>query len=317
MNPEPEANAGTALDLSFVIPAYNEEENLTELVEKIVANVPDEMSYEVLLVNDGSTDRTGDLIEELAATYPQVRGLHLFAHNGKSEALKAGFRDAEGALVFTMDADLQNDPADIPKFLDEMKAGEYDILTGWRQKRQDHAEKLFISAFSNWWMQHIVRVPLHDINCGFKCFRNAVVKSVPLYGEMHRQIPVLAYHLGFKRIGEIPIAHHPRRKGRSKYGVERYWRATFDMMTALFLTRFSRRPLHFFAGAALPFLVFGLIATIGGVALGRVSVLLVLGLTALVITTVLVCTGFASELLVYLHRNVDKPQTRRSSSEEP
>lgn len=168
---------------------------------------------------------------------------------------------------------------------------------------------------SNWWMRNIVRVPLHDINCGFKCFRHGLVKALPLYGELYRQIPVFAYHRGYTRIGEIPVVHHPRRKGRSKYGIERYWRATFDMMTALFLTRFSKRPLHFFAGVGLPCLVLGLVGTVLGLLSRHPDRILMLGLALVVLATVLISAGLLGELLVYLHLGRDKALIRDTKPE--
>lgn len=307
MSTEPRAASAATHDLSFVIPAHNEEENLRELVDQIQANVPEEMSYEIILVDDGSTDGTWEVIEELCSSRPEVRGIHLLTRGGKSAAFGAGFPVATGRYVFTMDADLQNDPADVPNFLQAMHQGAYDLLVGWREKRHDHAEKRIISAISNWWMRKVVRVPLHDINCGFKCFRNDVVKALPLYGELYRQIPVFAYHRGYTRIGEIPIVHHPRRRGQSKYGVERYWRATFDMVTALFLVRFSGRPLHFFASIGLPCLILGLGGTILGLLSWRVGVLFILGLTLLVLATITISAGLLAELLVYYCLGSDRP----------
>src|SRR5690606_35363082 len=233
--------------LSFVIPFLNEEATVQELFRQISATVralPDAPSFEVIFVDDGSTDESAARVEELAASHPEVILLQLRGNFGKSAALAAGFERARGEIVFTMDADLQDDPKEIPRFLAKLEEG-YDVVSGFKQKRHDPWHKVIPSRIFNGMVRKLTGIPLRDVNCGFKAYRAEVVRSVRLYGEMHRFVPVLAHWRRF-RIAELVVEHHPRRFGVSKFGAGRFYRGLMDLLTVTFLLKFDRKPLHFF-----------------------------------------------------------------------
>ena len=252
----------TAPSLSFVIPAYNEVESLTMLVDGIVAVLErlDCPSWEIILVDDGSTDGTADLMGRLAAEGRGVKAILLRANFGKSAALMAGFAEAKGDIVFTMDADLQDDPQEIPAFIEMIRDG-YDLVSGWKKTRHDPLEKRLASRFFNWVVRRVSGITLHDSNCGFKAYRSWCVKELSLRGNQHRFVPALLARLG-ARIGELPVKHHERRFGSSKYGIARYFHGAADLATLLLLTRFSQSPLYLFGLVALPLVGFGTL--IGG-----------------------------------------------------
>ncbi len=229
--------------VSFVIPVYNEAESLRLLTEGIVTHTrPHDL--EIVFVDDGSTDDSLAVIKALAAELPAVRYLAFRRNFGKSAALDAGFRAAQGDVVITMDADLQDDPEEIPQFLARLDEG-LDLVSGWKRKRHDPASKTVPSRVFNWLTRRISGVSLHDFNCGFKAYRREVVDELDVYGEMHRFMPVLAAWRGF-RVGELPVRHHARRFGRSKFGVERILRGLLDLITVYFLTSYTARPMHLF-----------------------------------------------------------------------
>ncbi len=229
--------------LSVVVPVFNEEESLPELYREL-DQVRTEHGYrmEILFVDDGSTDCTWQLIQHLARHDPTVRGLRLRRNFGKAAALRAGFDHAQGELVLTMDGDLQDDPAEIPRFLEAIASG-YDVVSGWKQVRRDPWHKVWPSRVFNWMVSRLTGVRLHDHNCGMKCYRREVLEEIHLYGELHRFVPVLAHARGF-RVGEIPIRHRPRRYGKSKYGVKRFIKGFLDLLTVKFLTGYGYRPQH-------------------------------------------------------------------------
>lgn len=230
--------------LTFVIPVKDEEETLVELHDGIQANVPDEYDYEIVFIDDGSEDTSWGIVEAMADTDPQrIRGLKFRCNVGKASALTAGFRAAHGEIVFTMDADLQDDPTEIPRFLEKLNEG-YDLVSGFKQVRHDPWHKVLPSRIFNWMLSRIGGVKLHDHNCGFKCYRAEVVKEITLYGELHRMVPSLAGMKGF-RITEIVVTHHARTHGQSKYGIERFIRGFSDMLTIGFLRKYRERPSHF------------------------------------------------------------------------
>ena len=242
-------SAGSALrqpnkpEISFVIPAMNEEDSLEELLSRIDQNVGS-YSYEVILIDDGSTDDTWAVIQALADINPTVvRGLRFRSNRGKAAGLQAGFDIAEGDLIFTMDADLQDDPKEIPRFIAKIHEG-YDLVSGWKAVRHDPWHKVLPSRVFNRMLSHFSKVKLHDHNCGFKCYRRNVAKSIKLFGELHRMVPSLAGMQGFK-VTEIVVQHHARRFGVSKYGVERFIRGFSDMLTMGFLRVYRERPAHF------------------------------------------------------------------------
>jgi glycosyltransferase involved in cell wall biosynthesis len=229
--------------ISVVIPVYNEHASLVELHGEIadVARRAD-LELEAVFVDDGSTDGSWGVIADLAARDEWVRGIRLRRNFGKAAALSAGFRAARGDTILTLDADLQDDPAEIPHFLAALAEGN-DVVSGWKQRRLDPWHKVWPSRVFNWLVSRLTGVRLHDHNCGMKCYRAEIVREVRLYGELHRFIPVLAAARGFK-VGELPIHHRARKFGRSKYGVRRFLKGFLDLLTVKFLTGFNQRPLH-------------------------------------------------------------------------
>ncbi|MBN2501897.1 MAG: glycosyltransferase [Anaerolineales bacterium] len=247
------------MSLSIVIPAYNEEGSLQELHAKLVESLTEiGQEYEIIFVDDGSSDGTFSALEKLHTTDPNVKVIRFRRNFGKAAALTAGFRAAQGEIIVTMDADLQDDPVEIPRFLEKLDEG-YDLVTGWKYPRLDPLSKTLPSRLANGTVRMAAGLDIHDMNCGFKAMRRTVTEEITLYGELHRYIPVLANWRGF-RLAEIKVKHHPRPYGKSKYGLERLARGLFDFMTVFFLSRFNRRPLHFFG-------MFGLLAFLAGFAI--------------------------------------------------
>ena len=235
--------------ISFVIPALNEAESLPELIDGIRANVPEDMTYEIIIVNDGSTDNTEEVIHSIAADDPNVHMITFRKNFGKALALETGFRESTGDIIISMDGDLQDDPAEIPKFIEKLDEG-YDLVSGWKKDRQDPLEKRLPSKFFNAIVSRMSGVKLHDFNCGFKAYNRSVVESIDLYGDLHRFIPCLAARRGF-RIAEIPVHHNKRTHGRSKYGIERYLHGLFDALTVFYLTHFEEQPMYLFGRLGL------------------------------------------------------------------
>lgn len=248
--------------LSFVIPVYNEEGNLSELhrrITEVMASVG--LPYELILVDDGSKDGTWNIIRQLRSEDDRVVALRHRRNFGKARALSLGFSIATGSAVITMDGDLQDDPNEIPKFIETLNDG-YDLASGWKQRRQDPLGKTAPSKVFNWTVRKVTGVQLHDFNCGFKAYRIDVARTIRLYGELHRFTPVLANAEGF-RIAEIPVKHHPRTWGQSKYGWSRLVKGFLDLLTVFFLTEYRQRPMHLFG---LP----GLLSAMIGVIIGLV-----------------------------------------------
>ncbi len=235
---------------SVIIPAYNERENLPELLNRLY-RVLDSLgeSFEVIIVDDGSTDGTREWIQENLPKYVNLVYIRLRKNSGKSAALQAGFDRARGEIIITMDADLQDDPSEIPAMLEKLNEG-YELVSCWKKRRRDPLGKRLPSKIFNGIVSWSTGVKLHDMNCGFKVYRREVIENIKLYGELHRFIPVLAAWNGF-RVTERAVVHHPRKHGRSKFGWERYFRGFFDFLTVLFLTRFRFRPLHLFGSIGL------------------------------------------------------------------
>ena len=248
--------------LSIVVPAYNEVQTLQALVEQTVAAIEGIgcESWEIILVDDGSTDGTTELMRRLATERPGVRAVVLRSNFGKSAALMAGFEVAAGEIVITMDADLQDDPAEIPRFVAKIEGG-FDLVSGWKKIRQDSLEKRLPSRVFNYVVRKTSGLALHDINCGFKAYRSWCAKALEIRGNQHRFIPAILARRG-ARIGEIEVRHRPRQFGASKYGVTRYLQGAVDLTTLILLTKFSQKPLYLFALVGLPLLGFG--ALIGG-----------------------------------------------------
>ncbi len=235
-------------DLSIVISLFNEEESLPELISWI-ERVMDENGYiyEIIMVDDGSRDGSWKIIRELSAKNPSIRGISFRRNYGKSAALFHGFKAAEGRVVITMDADLQDSPDEIPELYRMITEKDYDIVSGWKKHRFDNRlTKNLPSKLYNWTARKITGIKLHDMNCGLKAYRNEVVKSIEVYGEMHRYIPYLAKNAGYDRIGEKPVHHQKRKYGVSKFGLERFVNGFLDLISLWFLSTFGKKPMHFF-----------------------------------------------------------------------
>jgi glycosyltransferase involved in cell wall biosynthesis len=236
--------------ISFVIPVRDEEASIGELTDRICESMEDnfhELDIEILYIDDGSSDTSWSVMESLAQRFPGVvRAIRFRRNMGKALALEAGFRACRGDIVFTMDADLQDDPKEIPRFLEKLSQG-FDLVSGWKLTRHDPLSKTLPSKLFNGVTAKLTSVKLNDFNCGYKCYRREVIDNIHLYGEMHRYIPVLAADLGY-RIGEIEVEHHPRLHGESKYGWERYIRGFIDLLTVLATTRWLVKPGHLFGG---------------------------------------------------------------------
>jgi len=235
------------MDISVVVPLFNEEESLPELTSWI-QRVADEnkYSYEILLVDDGSNDRSWEVIENLALANPAIKGIKFRRNHGKSAALFCGFEAAEGDVIITMDADLQDSPDEIPGLYRMIREERYDMVSGWKKKRYDPIMKTLPSKLFNGTARMASGIKLHDFNCGLKAYRREVVKSIEVYGEMHRYIPILAKHAGFKRIGEKVVMHQARKYGKTKFGLERFINGYLDLLSVTFTSKFGKKPMHFF-----------------------------------------------------------------------
>jgi glycosyltransferase involved in cell wall biosynthesis len=249
------------MNLSVVIPLFNEQESLTELHDWIVKVMQqNNYSYEIIFVDDGSKDQSWKVIEQLAARNPNVKGIGFSRNYGKSPALHMGFEKAQGDVVITMDADLQDSPDEIPGLYNMIVKDGYDLVSGWKQKRFDNTlTKNLPSRLYNYTNRLISGIKLHDMNCGLKSYRNKVIKSIEIYGEMHRFIPVMAKSAGFDKIGEKVVQHQARKYGVSKFGWNRFINGFLDLLTITFLSKFGKRPMHFFGlvGTLLFILGFG------------------------------------------------------------
>ena len=235
------------LDISVVVPLYNEVESLAELtawIDRVARE--NKLSYEIILVDDGSSDGSWEEVERLKEHYPAIKGIRFARNYGKSAALYCGFAEAEGEVVFTMDADLQDSPDEIPEMRRMILEDGYDLVSGWKKKRYDPAGKRLPSKFFNLTARIVSGIKLHDFNCGLKAYRHRVIKSIEVYGEMHRYIPILAKHAGFKRIGEKVVRHQERKYDVSKFGMERMVKGYLDLITVSFMSHFGRSPMYFF-----------------------------------------------------------------------
>src|SRR6476646_8186170 len=235
------------MDLSIVVPLLNEEESLPELCHWIerVCN-ENGYDYEIILVDDGSSDNSWKVIESLREENKHIKGIKFQRNYGKSAALNEGFRAAQGDVVITMDADLQDSPEEIPELRRMIIADGYDIVSGWKKTRNDPLSKTIPSKFFNWFTTKVSKVKLHDFNCGLKAYKLKVVKSIEVYGEMHRYIPLLAKWAGFKKIGEKVVEHRKRKYGRSKFGMSRLITGGLDLASIVFVGKYAKRPMHFF-----------------------------------------------------------------------
>jgi len=245
-------------DISVVVPLYNEDESLKELHQQLSAVLRRmNIRYEILFIDDGSTDRSFQVLRDLKRNDRHIKIVRFRRNYGKSAALAVGFDKAQGNIVITLDADLQDDPAEIPSLKKQIEDG-YDLVSGWKKKRKDPLSKTIPSRFFNTITSVLTGIKIHDFNCGLKAYRRDVVKNVKVYGELHRYVPVLAHWEGF-RIGEMVVQHRPRKYGKTKFGIGRFWRGFLDLLTALFTTRYLRRPLHLFGFWGMVFVVVGLL----------------------------------------------------------
>ncbi|MBN2779225.1 MAG: glycosyltransferase family 2 protein [Bacteroidales bacterium] len=300
------------MDISVVIPLLNEEESLPELVQWITRVMSENnFSHEIILIDDGSKDNSWKVIEELKSGYSQLRGIMFRRNYGKAAALQVGFQAAQGDVVITMDADLQDNPEEIPELYKMIVEDGYDLVSGWKKVRHDPIfSKNIPSKFYNFTVRKMTRIKLHDMNCGLKAYRRLVVKSIEVYGDMHRFIPVLAKWAGFKKIGEKVVKHQERKYGKTKFGLERFIRGPLDLLSVMFISKFGKRPMHLFGvlGTLMFLLGFAasiflgikkLIAVSNGVVMERVTEnpIFFIGLTAMILGTLLFLTGFLGELI--------------------
>ena len=252
------------MDISVVIPLFNEEESLPELaawIEKVM--IENNFSYEIIMIDDGSKDNSWQVIEDLQAKNPQIKGIKFRRNYGKSAALFCGFDIVQGDVVITMDADLQDSPDEIPGLCKMIKEDGYDLVSGWKKKRFDPVfSKNIPSKIYNFTVRCITGIKLHDMNCGLKAYRKNVIKSIEVYGEMHRYIPVLAKWAGYKNIGEKVVKHSERKYGVTKFGIERFIRGPLDLISVSFISRFVKRPMHFFGILGIIMILIGIAASV-------------------------------------------------------
>ena len=299
------------MDISIIIPLFNEEESLPELcswIEKVMNK--NNYSYEVLLIDDGSKDKSWSVIENISSKNSNIKGIKFRRNYGKSAALNIGFQKAIGNVVITMDADLQDSPDEIPALYDKIMKDGYDLVSGWKQKRYDPLSKTIPTKLFNWAARKASGIYLHDFNCGLKSYKNNVVKSVEVHGEMHRYIPVLAKWAGFEKITEQVVEHQSRKYGETKFGLERFVNGFLDLLTITFVTRFGKKPMHFFGVVGtimfiLGFGIFGFIvieklnAIINNVAAKNIADMSIfyIALTSMIIGVQLFLAGFISEMI--------------------
>lgn len=299
------------MDLSIVIPVYNEEESLgelTEWIERVCSGA--NISFEILMIDDGSSDSSWKRIKELASRKNYIKGIRFRRNYGKAAALHTGFSEASGEVVITMDADLQDSPDEIPELLRMIREDGYDMVSGWKKKRYDPFIKRSTSRIYNRTARLSSGIRLHDFNCGLKAYRNEVVKSIEVFGEMHRYLPILVKEAGFLRIGEKIVEHRPRKYGTTKYGPERFMKGYLDMLTIGFITRFGKNPMHLFGSlGTLMFLIGFIMAAYLGIRklvfvsrdlrapLVTDSPYFYIALTVMIIGSLLFLTGFLGELI--------------------
>jgi glycosyltransferase involved in cell wall biosynthesis len=299
------------MDLSLVIPVYNEEESIQELTEWIIrVCTNDRLSYEIIYIDDGSTDSSWVKIISMAAQDKSVKGYRFRRHYGKAAALHTGFSEATGEVIITMDSDLQDSPDEIPELYKMIAKDGFDLVSGWKKKRYDPFVKRFSSKFYNFSARWSSGIKLHDFNCGLKAYRHEVIKSIEVFGEMHRYIPMLAKEAGFRKIGEKAVEHRARKYGVTKYGIDRFVKGYLDLLTIGFITRFGKNPMHLFGSIGTLMFIIGF-AMAGSLGIRKLvfiahhnraplvttSPYFYIALTVMIIGSFLFLTGFLGELI--------------------
>lgn len=294
------------MDISIVVPLLNEEESLPELEAWIKRVIEKEnLSYEIIFIDDGSTDGSWHIVKKLSSFNPNVKGIRFRRNYGKSAALNEGFKMAAGDVVITMDADLQDSPDEIPELYKMVKKHDFDLVSGWKKKRYDPISKTIPSKFFNWTTRKVSGIKLHDFNCGLKAYKNILVKSIDVHGEMHRYIPLIAKWAGFPHIGELVVHHQERKYGKSKFGLSRVIKGYLDLLSVTFISKFGKRPMHLFGTLGTLLFIIGFFIA-GYLAYAKLFMetyrmterpLFYFGLLAMIIGTQLFMTGFLAELI--------------------
>ncbi len=309
------------MNISIIIPLLNEQESLPELTSWITKVMTENnFSYEVIFIDDGSTDNSWETIQNLASENSNIKGIKFLTNFGKSQALHAGFAKAQGDVVITMDADLQDSPDEIPELYNMITKQNYDLVSGWKKKRYDSVvAKNLPSKLFNWAARKTSNVQLNDFNCGLKAYKNVVIKNIEVSGEMHRYIPVLAKNAGFGNIGEKIVIHQARKYGESKFGINRFINGFLDLITIWFLSKYGKRPMHLFGAAGVLMFIIGFVSTflIIGLKLFKLytgyetilvtsNPLFYIALTAMIIGTQLFLAGFLGEIILRTKNNEER-----------
>lgn len=317
------------MNLSIVIPLLNEQESLPELHSWIVkVMIANNYTYEILFIDDGSTDASWQTICDISAKDSNVKGIRFMKNYGKSQALHAGFAKAQGDVIITMDADLQDSPDEIPELFEMITNGGYELVSGWKKKRYDHVvTKNLPSKLFNWAARKTSGVQLNDFNCGLKAYKNIVIKNIEVSGEMHRYIPVLAKNAGFNKIGEKPVIHQARKYGESKFGINRFINGFLDLITIWFLSRYGKRPMHLFGAAGVLMFIIGFLATGFIIAIKLIKLysgfetilvtdnpLFYIALTSMMIGTQLFLAGFLGEIILRTKNNEERYKISETSN---
>jgi glycosyltransferase involved in cell wall biosynthesis len=299
------------MEISIVVPLFNEEQSLRELYDKIRTTLGKMGRYEIIFIDDGSTDNSMRVLHELRNRDRRLKIIRFRRNYGKSAALSVGFQYAKGEIVVTMDADLQDDPEEIPGLIKEIKKG-FDLVSGWKKKRHDPLSKTIPSRFFNFIVSLLTRIKIHDFNCGLKAYKREVVREIKVYGELHRYIPVLAHWQGYK-VGEIPVQHHARKYGKTKFGIGRFWKGFLDLLTVLFTTRYFRRPLHLFGMWGFGFFSIGFLVNLylvilkfsEGMSLSN-RPLFIVGVLFIIVGVQIVSIGLLGEMISKTRQNAEE-----------
>lgn len=300
------------MDVSVVVPLFNEDESLGELSQWIAKVMEaNKLSYEIVFVDDGSTDKSWEVIQELSSKDSRIKAIQFRRNHGKSAGLNVGFKAAQGDVVITMDADLQDSPDEIPELHKMIVKDDFDLISGWKKVRHDPLSKTIPTKFYNWATRKMSKIDLHDFNCGLKAYKNEVIKNIDVHGEMHRYIPFLAKNAGFKKIGEKIVQHQARKYGTTKFGLIRFVNGPLDLITLAFISKFAKRPMHFFGlFGTLLFMIGFLVALYLGLDklhalhVGRDARLIAenpwfyLSLVTMILGTQMFLTGFLAEMVV-------------------